>query len=114
MSARAKRQPLAAKEYASHQALEQAQAARDQAVASVAGAAAGVDAAKTNADVLKAQQNEAAQTLKQLQTALARAERNLSFTVIRAPFAGVMGNRAVEDGKTCKGAEGWHTQRDPR
>jgi membrane fusion protein, multidrug efflux system len=67
-------------------------------VASVAGAAAGVDAAKTNADVLKAQQNEAAQTLKQLQTALARAERDLSFTVIRAPFDGVMGNRAVEAG----------------
>jgi membrane fusion protein, multidrug efflux system len=93
-----RQQALAAKDYASRQALEQAQAARDQAVASVAGAEAGVDAAKTNSEVLKAQQNEAAQTLKQLQTALARAERDLSFTVIRAPFDGVMGNRAVEAG----------------
>jgi membrane fusion protein, multidrug efflux system len=57
-------------------------------VASVAGAEAGVAAAVTNSDVLKAQQNEAAQTLKQLQTALAKTERDLSFTVIRAPSMG--------------------------
>ena len=93
-----RQQALAEKDFASHQALEQAQAARDQAVAAVAAAQAGVDAAKTNSDVLKAQQNEAAQTLKQLQTALARAARDLSFTVIRAPFDGVIGNRAVETG----------------
>jgi membrane fusion protein (multidrug efflux system) len=93
-----RQQALAAKDYASHQALEQAQAARDQAAASVAGAQAGVAAAETNGDVLKAQQNEAAQTLKQLQTALARAERDLSFTTIRAPFDGVIANRAVETG----------------
>jgi membrane fusion protein (multidrug efflux system) len=93
-----RQQALAAKDFASHQALEQAQAARDQAAASVAGAEAGVAAAETNTDVLKAQQNEAMQTLKQLNTALARAERDLSFTVIRAPFDGVIGNRAVETG----------------
>ena len=104
-SSSTRQQALAAKDYASRQALEQAQAARDQAAASVAGAAAGVDAAKTNADVLKAQQNEAAQTLKQLQTALARAERDLSFTVIRAPFDGVMGNRAVEAGDYVQGGQ---------
>ena len=34
----------------------------------------------------------------QLQTALAKAERDLSFTVIRAPFDGVVGNRAVQVG----------------
>jgi len=94
----ARQQALAVKDFASHQALEQAQAARDQAVASVASAQAGVAAAQTNSDVLKAQQNEAAQALKQVQTALARAERDLSFTVIRAPFDGVIGNRAVEIG----------------
>jgi len=58
-----------------------------------------VDAALTNIDVLKAQQDEASQTLKQLETALAKAERDLSFTTIRAPFDGVMGNRAVETGE---------------
>jgi membrane fusion protein (multidrug efflux system) len=64
----------------------------------VQGAQAGVEAAETNSDVLKAQQGEAAQTLKQLQTALAKAERDLSFTIIRAPFDGVIGNRAVQTG----------------
>jgi membrane fusion protein (multidrug efflux system) len=47
---------------------------------------------------LKGQQNEARNTLKQLQTTLAKAERDLSFTVIRAPFDGAMGNRAVQIG----------------
>lgn len=93
-----RQQALAAKDYASKQALEQAQALRDQAIASVAGAQSGVAAAEANRDVLKAQQAEAAQTLNQLETALARAERDLGFTTIRAPFDGVIGNRAVQTG----------------
>ena len=48
--------------------------------------------------MLKAQQEEARRTLRQLQTSLAKAERDLSFTVIRAPFDGVVGNRAVQVG----------------
>jgi membrane fusion protein, multidrug efflux system len=48
--------------------------------------------------VLKAQQQEAARTLDELKTALAKAERDLSFTVIRAPVDGVFGNRAVQAG----------------
>ena len=48
--------------------------------------------------MLKAQQEEAARTLQQFQTALAKAERDLSFTVIRAPFDGVVGNRAMQVG----------------
>jgi membrane fusion protein, multidrug efflux system len=34
----------------------------------------------------------------ELRTALAKAERDLSFTVIRAPVDGVIGNRAVQTG----------------
>jgi len=94
----ARQQSLAGKEFASRQALEQAQANRDQAVAAVQGAEAGVTAAEANVAVLKAQQEEAQRTLKQFQTALAKAERDLSFTVIRAPFDGVIGNRAVQSG----------------
>ncbi|HEX7532280.1 MAG TPA: HlyD family secretion protein, partial [Methyloceanibacter sp.] len=94
-----RQQALAAKSFASQQTLEQAQATREQAAASVKAAQAGVDAVLTNIDVLKAQQDEASQTLKQLETALAKAERDLSFTTIRAPFDGVMGNRAVETGE---------------
>jgi membrane fusion protein, multidrug efflux system len=93
-----RQQALVARDFASHQALEQAQANRDQAAAAVQGAQAGVEAAQTNQDVLKAQQGEAVQTLKQLQTALAKALRDLSFTIIRAPFDGVIGNRAMQTG----------------
>ena len=93
-----RQQQLAGRQFASQQALEQAQSARDQAVASVKGAQANVAAAQTNVGVLKAQKEEAARTLKQLQTSLSQAERDLSFTVIRAPFDGVIGNRAVQVG----------------
>jgi membrane fusion protein (multidrug efflux system) len=85
-------------QFASEQALEQAQAARDQAVASVQAAQANVEGADTNVGVLKAQKEEAQRVLQQLKTALAQAERDLSFTVIRAPFDGVVGNRAIQVG----------------
>jgi membrane fusion protein (multidrug efflux system) len=48
--------------------------------------------------VLRAQQQEATGTLKELQTAAAKAERDLSFTEIRAPIDGVIGNRAMQVG----------------
>jgi len=93
-----RQQELSKRDFASRQTLEQAQANRDQAIAAVQAGQAGVEAAEANVDVLKGQQNEARNTLKQLQTAVAKAERDLSFTVIRAPFDGVMGNRAVQIG----------------
>jgi len=93
-----RQQTLAARDYASKQALDTAQANKDQSKASVQGAQAGVEAADANVSVLKAQQQEAAQTLKELQTALAKAERDLSFTVIKAPMDGVVGNRAMQVG----------------
>jgi membrane fusion protein, multidrug efflux system len=93
-----RQQDLAARDYASRQTLEQAQASRDQGNAAVQAAQATLEAAEANVDVLKAQQVEALRTLKQFQTALAKAERDLSFTVIRAPFDGVIGNRAVQVG----------------
>ncbi len=96
-----RQQALSVKDFASHQTLEQAQASRDQAVAAVQSAQAGIEAAEANVAVLKGQQNEAENTLKQLETVLAKAERDLSFTVIRAPFDGVMGNRAVQVGRLC-------------
>jgi len=89
---------LAARNYASQQTLEQAQANRDQAVAGVQSAQAALEAAQAQVDVLKAQQVEALRTLDQLKTALAKAERDLSFTVVRAPFDGAIGNRAMQVG----------------
>jgi membrane fusion protein (multidrug efflux system) len=93
-----RQQSLAQRDFASRQTLEQAQSNRDQAVAGVQSAQAAVDAADANVDVLRAQQQEAAKTLQELRTALAKAERDLSFTVIRAPVDGVIGNRAVQTG----------------
>ncbi len=93
-----RQEQLSKKDFASRQTLERAQANRDQAIAAVQAAEAGVEAAAANVEVLKGQQNEAKSTMKQLQTTLAKAERDLSFTVIRAPFDGVMGNRAVQIG----------------
>jgi membrane fusion protein, multidrug efflux system len=93
-----RQQALANQAFASKQKLEQAQSDRDQALAAVQGAVAGIDAADTNVAVLKAQQQEAARTLDQLKTTLAKAERDLSFTTIRAPFEGIIGNRAMQSG----------------
>ena len=89
---------LVARDASSRQLLEQAQANRDQAVAAVHGARAAIELAAANVDVLKGQQQEAISTLSELKTALAKAERDLSFTVIRAPLDGVIGNRAMQTG----------------
>jgi membrane fusion protein, multidrug efflux system len=89
---------LVAREASSHQLQEQAQANRDQAIAAVHGAQAAIESAAANVDVLKGQQQEAISTLDELKTALAKAERDLSFTVMRAPMEGVIGNRAVQTG----------------
>lgn len=94
----ARQQTLAQRDFASKQTLEQAQANRDQANASVQSAQAAMDAALANVAVLRAQQQEAARTLQELQTAQAKAERDLSFTQIKAPIDGVIGNRAIRVG----------------
>jgi membrane fusion protein, multidrug efflux system len=93
-----RQQALAGKEFASKQTLEQSLANRDQAVAAVQSGQAALDGAIANVGVLQAQKQEAAQTLEELKTALAKAERDLSFTEIRAPFDGVIGNRAAQVG----------------
>ena len=94
----ARQQVLAEKQFASRQTLEQAQSNRDQAIASVQSAQAALDAAGANVEVLVAQQQEAARQAQELKTALAKAERDLSFTVIRAPIDGMIGNRAMQVG----------------
>ena len=93
-----RQQDLATRQINSRQTLEQAQATSEQAQASVQSALAALDAAAANVEVIKAQQEEASRTLKQLRTSLEKAERDLSFTAIRAPFDGVFGNRAAQVG----------------
>lgn len=94
---RAKR--LNASQFASQQSLEQAQAASDKTAAAVDSANAGLAAAEANVDVLSAQRVEAERAIDQSNTALAQKKLDLERTVVRAPFDGVVGNRAVEAGE---------------
>ena len=96
---------LAQTNFGSQQRLEQATADRDRTAAALAAArataastVAAVEGAKANLDVLKAQRDEASRQRGELETALAKAERDLSFTRVVAPFDGVVGNKAAEVG----------------
>ncbi|AZO72482.1 MULTISPECIES: HlyD family secretion protein [unclassified Mesorhizobium] len=78
--------------------LDDAQTALDQAKAALAGADAQITAAQANIGVLEAQRAEQASTLASLQLTRDKAQRDLSFTVLKAPYDGVVGNRSVEQG----------------
>ncbi len=96
---------LAQSNFGSQQRLEQARADRERTAATLSAAratalsaAAALEGAKANLDVLKAQRDEAARQRNELETALAKAKRDLSFTRVVAPFDGVVGNKAAEVG----------------
>jgi membrane fusion protein (multidrug efflux system) len=93
-----RQQQLARSDYTSRAALENAKAARDKANAEVKSAQAALAAAQANVEVLAAQRNEGERLAAELQTAVEKAERDLSFTEIRAPVDGVIGNKAMEVG----------------
>lgn len=79
-------------------ALDDARTAVEQANAALTGADAQIAAAQANIGVLEAQRAETASSLDSLKLAKQKAERDLSFTVLRAPYDGVVGNRSVERG----------------
>jgi membrane fusion protein (multidrug efflux system) len=95
----ARAQKLAMSDFGTKASLDQARADRDKAVAGITAAQSGLDQAQSMLDVLKAQKMEAVRSRAELVTALDRAKRDLEFTQIRAPFDGVVGNRAVEVGQ---------------
>jgi membrane fusion protein (multidrug efflux system) len=99
-------QKLALTNFGSQQRLEQATADKKRTAAAVTGAKATLQSAeaqlayaKANTDVLETQKSEAVHTRAELANAVQRAERDLSFTEIKAPFDGVVGNKAVEVGQ---------------
>ncbi|MCK0196832.1 HlyD family secretion protein [Ancylobacter sp. 6x-1] len=94
-----RQQELAKDSFASRATLDTARATRDKAKAAVDAAQAAVTAADVNVSVVGAQRTEAERTLDELKIARDQAQRNLDFTAIRAPFDGVVGNRAVEVGQ---------------
>jgi membrane fusion protein (multidrug efflux system) len=93
-----RQQQLTEKGYATHATFEQSEAGRDQGLAGVKAAQAAYDAARDNVEVAKAQQAEARAQLMELQTTLAKAERDLAFTAVRAPVDGTFSNRMVNSG----------------
>lgn len=93
-----RQQALSTKGFASRATFEVSEAGRDQGVAAVKSAEASYDAARDNVEVTKAQQAEARAQLSELQTSLAKAERDLAFTSVRAPVDGTFSNRLVNTG----------------
>jgi len=90
---------LAKNQFASQQSLQQAQATKDKTAAAVDSAKAGLTTAEANVAVLQAQRVEAERALDQEQTTLAQKKLDLDHMVVRAPFDGVIGNRAVNPGQ---------------
>jgi membrane fusion protein (multidrug efflux system) len=93
-----RQQALSTKGFASRATFEVSQAGRDQGAAAVLAAQAAFDAARDNVEVTKAQQGEARAQLLELQSSLAKAERDLEFTNVRAPVDGIFSNRLVNAG----------------
>lgn len=81
------------------QRIDQTRADRDRAIAAVASAQAQVAAAEANLAVINAQRVEAERTRDELGVALDRAKRDLDFATVRAPFDGIVGNKAVQPGQ---------------
>ena len=93
-----RQQALNTKGFASHATFEQSEAARDQGAAGVKAARAAYDNARDLVEVTKAQQVEAQAQLAELKTQLAKAERDLDFTLVRSPVDGIFANRLVNVG----------------
>ena len=77
---------------------DDAHTAVEQANAALSGADAQIAAAQANIGVLQAQRAESASTLATLQLTKQKAERDLGYTVLKAPYDGVIGNLSVEQG----------------
>jgi membrane fusion protein (multidrug efflux system) len=93
-----RQQALSTKGFASRATFEQSQAGRDQGAAAVQSAQAAYNASRDAVEVTKAQQDEARAQLSELKTSLAKAERDLDFTAVRAPVDGTFSNRLVNTG----------------
>ena len=83
----------------SQQALDDATRGRDTAFAGIAVAQANLTAAQAQVAVLSANADQAKISMGELQVTLDKANRDLASAEIRAPFDGVVANRAVARGQ---------------
>lgn len=86
-------QALTAKDYASKAALDDAIASCNSSYAQVKAHEAAIQSTFANVAMLHAQRDQAEKVAKELQVAVNQAQHDLSFTTIRAPFDGIVGNR---------------------
>ncbi len=89
---------LQSKEFASASSLDTANVALEQAQADVGASNAAIQSAVANIAAIDAQHAQAESAIKSMQLAIDKAERDESFTVLRAPFDGIVGNLSVQEG----------------
>jgi len=89
---------LADNKFASQATLDTAEAGLKQARADLKRTKVSVELAKADVEVLIGQKKEAGQAVSAAKTAHEQAERDLQFTVLRAPVDGIVGNRAAQVG----------------
>lgn len=78
--------------------LDDANTALDQAKANLAGGDANIVFAQANITILEAQRKEAEGSVRTMEIQRDKAARDLSFTILKAPYDGVVGNRSVQEG----------------
>lgn len=78
--------------------LDSANIALDQAKANLVGGQASIASAQANIKILDAQKREAEGQIRTLELQRDKAARDLSFTILKAPYDGVVGNRSVQEG----------------
>lgn len=89
---------LAAKSVGTAADVDNARVALEQARANLVAGEAAVSSAKANIGLLQAQRHEAVNTIRAQELARDQASRDLSFTVLKAPYDGIVGNLAVQTG----------------
>ncbi|MCM2475788.1 HlyD family secretion protein [Rhizobium sp. CG5] len=78
--------------------LDNAQVVLDQARANLVAGDASISSAKANIELLRAQRAEAESSVRSLELSRQKAQRDFDFTVLKAPYDGVVGNLAVQTG----------------
>jgi len=89
---------LQEKRVISQSGVDEARSLMEQADANLARATAQMATAQANIIVLQAQYAEAQSTTRSLELACDKAKRDLDFTIMRAPFDGIIGNLSVAKG----------------
>ena len=89
---------LAEKSVGTAASLDTADIALKQAQANLAAGEAAVNSAKANITLLEAQKKEAESSVHLQELAARQARRDLDYTVLKAPYDGVIGNLSVQTG----------------